>query len=297
MKRNIVFFLVTSLILVTGGLCTGEVQVLERNDLTVLFEPSLRQASKEVADIYPAIKGEIEATFGWNLGVKPALLLISDGRSFSSMAENPLTVAFAVPSRGLIVINYSKMRSHPFNFEDTLRHEICHLMLHEHIKGPVLPRWLDEGVCQWASGGAVDIIMDQKRSLLNRAVLRGRFIPLSSLQRGFPITKDPLLLAYEESKGFVEYIVGRYGKEGILKVLEHLKRGEEVETAVLRSLSIALDRLEEEWHGSLKKKMTWFIYLSYHIYEILFTVLALLVIVAFIRAMVKKRAYRKGEAE
>jgi hypothetical protein len=101
----------------------------------------------------------------------------------------------------------------------------------------------------------------------------------------------------EESKGFVKYIVGRYGKEGILEVLEHMKRGEEVETAVLRSLSIALDRLEEEWHGSLKKKMTWFIYLSYHIYEILFTVLALLVIVAFIRAMVKKRAYRKGEAE
>jgi hypothetical protein len=295
--KILILLLATCLILFTKGLYGGEVQVLERDDIRVLFEPPLGAASKEVANVYQGIRGEIEGIFGWSLNFRPTVLLISDSKHFGRMAESPLTVAFAVPSKGLIVIDYSKMKRHPFNLQDTLKHEICHLLLHEHIKEAVLPRWLDEGVCQWASGGVVDIIMDQKRSLLNRAALRGKFIPLGSLRRGFPRDKDSLLLAYEESKGFVEHIIAKFGKEGILRVLEHMKRGEEADTAVLRSLSMPLDRLEEAWHRSLMRKMTWFTYLSYHLYEILFALGALITIYAFIRAIGRKRAYMKGDEE
>ena len=298
MKEKIpIILLATCLVLLTRCLYGGEVQVLERDDLTVLFEPTLGAASREVAEIYEGTKGEIEGTFGWSLNLRPTVLLINDSRHFRRMAESPLTIAFAVPSKGLIVIDLSKMRTHPLNLADTFKHELCHLLLHQHIRGAILPRWLDEGVCQWASGGIGDIIMDQKASLLNRATLKGKLIPMDSLQKGFPPDRDSLILAYEESKGFVEYIVARSGKEGLLGILEQMKRGEELHIAILRSLSIPLERLEEEWHGWLKKKMTWFTYLSYHLYEILFALVALITIYAFIRVMVRKRAYMKGETE
>ncbi len=295
MKRHFPFLLAASLILLTKGLYGEEVQVLEKNDVIVLFAPPLGVVSGEVAGSFARIKGEIEKTLGWDLAVRPTVFLTNDSRSFHSMAESPFTVAFAVPSRGLIVVDYGKIKGQPFTLEGTLRHEICHLLLHEHVTGPILPRWLDEGVCQWASGGVVDIVMDQKRSLLNRAALRDRFIPLDSLKEGFPGDKDSLLLAYEESEGFVKHIIARSGREGILSVLEHMKRGEEVDTAIRGSLSVPLERLEKEWQRSLRRKMTWFTYLSYHLYEILFALAALTSLYAFIRAVVRKRAYMKGD--
>ena len=40
-----------------------------------------------------------------------------------------------------------------------------------------------------------------------------------------------------------------------------------------------------------------FTYLSYHLYEILFAVMALISVYAFIKVMMKKRAYKREETE
>jgi hypothetical protein len=106
-----------------------------------------------------------------------------------------------------------------------------------------------------------------------------------------------MLLAYEESKSFVTHIVSRFGKEGVLSVLEHMKKGESVDTAILSALSTPLDTLEEQWHNSLRKKMTWFTHLSYYLYEILFALMALISIYAFIKITVRKRAYMAEDTE
>ena len=139
--------------------------------------------------------------------------------------------------------------------------------------------------------------MDQKRSLLNRAALRGRFIPLESLQKGFPRNDEGMILAYEESKSFVGRITSKYGKEGILRVLDGMKNGEAADIALLKALSVPLRTLEKEWHESLRRKMTWFTYLSYHLYDILFALMALIVMVAFVKIILRKRAYMKEEVE
>jgi len=139
--------------------------------------------------------------------------------------------------------------------------------------------------------------MDQKRSLLNRAALRGRFIPLNSLQKGFPRNVEGMILAYEESKGFVVHITSKYGKDGILRILDCMKNGEAADAAVLKSLSAPLRTLEKEWHESLRRKMTWFTYLSYHLYEILFALMGLIAMIAFVKIILRKRAYLKEEME
>lgn len=285
------------LIIFTCRLCAAEVHVLQDKDLTVIFDAGLRPAAQEVAYIYPEVRVELESTFGWNLNARPSVILIKERKHFVKMAKNPLTVAFAVPGKNLIVVDHSKMSVHPFSLELTLKHELCHLLLHYHIGEGCLPRWFDEGVCQWVSGGLADIIMEQKRSVLNTAALRGRFISLGLLQQDFPYDKEGLLLAYEESRSFVNYIIGEYGKEGILKVLEQMKKGEDTRTAFLKALDISLEKLEEEWHDSLRRKMTWFTYLSYHLYEIVFALVAIITIFAFIKMILRKRAYMKEETE
>jgi hypothetical protein len=281
----------------TPNLFAGEIHCLRKNNMAVFFEPSLETAAKEVAEIYPEAKAGLENVLGWDLNITPSVLLIKHTENFQRIAESPLTIAFAVPAKNLVVIDYSRMNINPFTLENTLKHELCHLLLHHHIKAPVLPRWLDEGVCQWLSDGIGDIIIDQKRSFLNKAALSRRFIPLRELERSFPQKENSLILAYEESKGFVTHITSKFGREGMLQVLDLMKKGEDTDTAILKAFSIPTQVLEKEWHDSLKSKITWFTNLSYHLYDILFALMGLITILAFIRLIIKKRALRNEEMD
>ena len=276
-------------------LIAGKMEVLTNRNLTVYFDSPVRSAAKEVAEMYLKIKAELESTFGWSLPLNPSVVLINNSRRFEMMAESPLTVAYAVPNRNLVVIDLTKIRNNPFSLENTLKHEICHLLLHHHIKNQNLPRWLDEGVCQWVSHGISDIIMNPKQSFLSKAAAREKFIPLSSLQRGFPRDKGPLLLAYEESKSFLDYITGRFGRDGLLNALGFMKKGEDEYAAFHRAFNLTLNSLENDWHESLKKKMSWLAQVSFYLYEILFGLMALIAVYAFIKVLLKRRAYMEAE--
>jgi hypothetical protein len=97
---------------------------------------------------------------------KPLIVMINNRNRFLQTTDHPLTIAYAIPKRNLIVIDYSRVVTTPFSLETTLTHEFCHLLLHEHI--PNIPRWLDEGLCQWASGGVDEIIYNLRQSQLNQ---------------------------------------------------------------------------------------------------------------------------------
>ena len=297
MRRKHLFFLAVLLLVSTRGLCAEKPCVFEEEDITVIFDAPLRSAAREVIDMYPGIKADLERIFGWDLDLVPAVLLMRDTEQFQRLARNPMTVAFAVPEKDLVVIDHSRMNINPFSLDIILKHELCHLLLHHHIRVTLLPRWLDEGVCQWASDGIGEIIMDQKMSLLNRAARSGRFIRLRDLEKSFPHSKDRLLLAYEEIKSFIEHILGEFGTEGVLCVLENMKNGEDVHAAVLRGLSTPLETLENEWHSSLMRRVTWFTYLSYHLYDILFGLMGVIMLYAFVRAILKKKAYMEEDGE
>jgi hypothetical protein len=142
----LIFLLATCLILFATCLYAGDFHIIEEKHVKVFFDPSLGSAAQDVADMFPHLKANLEREFGWDLNLIPSVLLMKDRKLFQRMAESPLTVAFAVPARNLIVIDYTRMLVRPFSLEITLKHELCHLLLHHHIRGHDFPRWLDEGV-------------------------------------------------------------------------------------------------------------------------------------------------------
>ncbi|MDD5722216.1 MAG: peptidase MA family metallohydrolase [Syntrophales bacterium] len=267
----------------------------ETDAVIVLFEEPLEIAAKEVSDIYPALREELEKTLGWRLDFKPTVLLIKDRQTFQERAGSTLFTAFAVPGQRLIVIDYSRMAADPSLLATTLKHELCHLLLHHHIQSANLPRWLDEGISQWVSGGMAGIIMDRERFVLNRAVLSGNYISIRNLVTYFPAGEVPLLTAYEESKDLIEYINRKFGRKGILDILKYLREGYAPDRAIHRSLSISLAELESKWVKDLGKRATWFTYLVVHLYQTLFFLGALLTVFGFIRARIRKRNYQDDD--
>ena len=244
-----------------------------------------------------AVKKELENLFEWRFNVKPQVILVKDNQNFKKMTRNDLFVAFVVADKNLIVIDYSRMNVRPFTLGVTLKHELCHLLLHSQISYSNLPRWLNEGFCQWISDGIGEIYLDKSNSALDAAIISGRIIPLDRLTDHFPGNKASLILAYEQSKSVITYIERQYGKGTITDILGHLKNGDSMETASMKSLSVTVGELEKEWLDQLERTPRWMIFLANNLYGILFFLAALLTFFGFIRLVMRKRAYKDWEDE
>lgn len=274
----------------------ARLEEIRTNDAVIFFDHTAGTAAAMILEIYPGVKSDLAATLGWKVDFRPEIRLIKDKDTMKRTAGNDLAVALAIPDRNLILLDTSRVYDKPFSLETALRHEVCHLLLHRNIRNEDLPRWFDEGVCQWASGGIAEIMTDSGDDLLSKAVISGKLISIDELS-SFPSDRWPLLLAYEESKGFVEYIVEKYGRSGMLRLLKFLKEGHSMEESFREVLSVSPYELEINWHAYLKTKYTRFSYLSRNLYVILFSVAALLTVYGFFRMMKKKREYVDNEED
>ncbi len=268
-------------------------EVVETSEVIVMFEPGVGRGAENVAEIYAEIKTKTQNLFRWTYDRKPFIVLINNRERFLKTADHPITIAYAVPERNLIVIDYSRVVTTPFSLDTTLTHEFCHLLLHDHILN--IPRWLDEGLCQWASGGFDEIIYNLRQPALNQAVIGGNFIPFETLVSGFPGSEQDRILAYEQSKSFITYLVRHFGEDKLFELLDRMARKESIEKAFNAVYRTRLDQMEISWQESIRKNLTWFTYLSNHLYELLFVAGALLTVIGFFRLIWKKHQYKDDD--
>lgn len=268
----------------------AEIKSIQSDEVLVMYEGQMKRVAKEVAGVYPDVKKELVETLKWDIDFRPQIVIAKDRNTFEKIVGSKIIVAFAVPERNLIVLDVSRVYSKPFSLETTLKHELCHLALHRNIKQNNLPRWLDEGVCQWASGGIAELVTGGGERALSKATISNNIIRIRSLER-FPQDEKYLLLAYEESKSFTEYIVSEYDEQGLLRILEFLKEGESIDDSIEKGIFIKLHDLEKNWLGYLHRKHTWVSYVSNNIYTILFFLAGIVTLYGFIRFLKKKREY------
>ncbi len=264
-------------------------------EIIVRHEASLRNAAKQIASDYKKTRNDIETKLGLRLQRDPVVVLIRSNDAFQDMARNKLVTAFAMPERNLIVIDYSKMNRIPFDFEDTFKHELAHILLHQKISSSALPKWLDEGVAQWASGGIADILHTGEKDLLQQAVLSHNLLPLADISSVFPESPRGLMLAYEESKSFVEYIVKHYGEAKLRSLLHSLAKQGTIEQAVYDNYGVSLEMLEQDWKKTLSIEISWFSYAADHLIWALFFFAAVITVAGY--CVVKRRIknYREDE--
>lgn len=298
MSRRIFFpsvlFVLLALLI---GSSYGEKRILVGKTVIVSFDDPLQNSAMEVLKMYPAIRAELLKDLGWSTDFRPEIVLVKDSATFRRVVGSDLVTALAIPQRDLIVVDYSKMNVHPFTLATTLKHELCHLELHHHIAQSTLPRWLDEGICQWVTGGFAEIMTEGNHSILREAALSNRLISFEGLAERFPHEGRDFLLAYEESRSIVEYIKSEFGVSGVRSILKYLSQDDTLENAVQKSLLISLDELEKRWRLSITEKTLWFSYISDNLYEILFLFAALITIYGFFRTLKKKREYKEEEDE
>lgn len=274
-----------------------EVATIESGDIVVRFERPLLNMAKEIVRLFPSVRDELATLLQWEFRFRPEVILIRDDKTFRMIARSEMVVAFADPERQLIVIDCSRVGTHPFDLDVTFKHELCHLLLHAHI--PVgLPRWFDEGVAQWVTGGLAEIFIDDRKSVLMEAALAGRLFRFDDLSARFPEDRHGLVLAYEQSRSVVEYIVESYGTPRLLRLLNALEDGSSMDDAVQKDLGLTMGELERDWVSHLnKKRVTWPIYISKNLYEILFFFASLIAIIAAAKIIAGRLTRRVSRGE
>jgi hypothetical protein len=297
-NRSVNIFLLACILVLTSlaqnanCLSTG---VLQGAGVRVLFENPHQQTAVEMVRLYPVIKEDLEEFFGWRIVFIPTVMLFHNHDRFRMTVDSDLIVAYAIPGKNLIMIDYSKMQKHPFTIEATFKHELCHLLLHRYIPNKRLPKWLDEGIAQWVSGGLADVLINLKKTELNRAMLSIHYLPIRALMERFPKDEVSIMLAYEESRSLVDYIIDIYGAKGLLGILDRLRNGGDIDSAIQQSLFISSEELERRWHEGLKGHMAWFLFVSNNLYEILFFSASLVLVIGFVRILLKKRLHSFDE--
>lgn len=255
--------------------------------VAVYYPANLHGVAGEIRDSYPEIKAAAENVLGWEMIGTVSIVLAERSSLFEMSAGTPHIVAYAVPRKNLIVVDHQKLQAHPFTLRSVVMHELFHLILHRHIPAGLLPRWFEEGVCQWASDGLGEILSGGR--VLDRAVIRGDLLPFRFIERAFPRDPAAMRLAYEQSKSFVIYLVGLYGRESLMRILESMKAGNSFGSAVEAVLGMSADRIEEDWRNSLTGRDAWISLVAYHLYRLIFGLAAVLAVAGFIRVMIKKR--------
>ncbi len=282
--------------LIMQSTAAAQPKVLQSPAVEIVYDPAIEHGAVEALDIFPQLKRELEALLALDLDIRPRIVLIKDTLTFQQLSRNDLFVAFAVPAENLIVIDYSRMKQRPFSLRITGKHELCHLLLHRHVDGSRLPRWFDEGICQWVSDGIGEIYTGGRWSGLDAAVMAGSVLDFNRIAGRFPVDRAALMLAYAQSKSIVTYIDRKYGTEGILDILKRLEKGDSMETAVSESLGASFDELQSAWLRQLESTPRWLVFLSDNLYAILFFAAAVLTIFGFIRRRVHRRRWERGEA-
>jgi hypothetical protein len=139
------------------------------------------------------------------------------------------------------------------NVVEVFAHEFSHVALSRALTGVKIPVWLNEGLAiyearEWTFS---------RISVLTRASLTDRLIPLPVLTLSFPAQEEPAELAYAESFMFISFLINKVGREAFHRLIRDYIRYGDLAGALRRGTGMNLADLEERWLVYLKLRVSW----------------------------------------
>ncbi len=127
-------------------------------------------------------------------------------------------------------------------------HEITHIIVSRATKDSYVgvPLWLNEGLAEY---GNIEQDSGYDR-YLEWAVDTNRLFPFSSLNR-FPGNPNLTLVAYGQSKSFIEFLVQEYPEENMKNLMKEISARKSIDDSFISSYGKNLNDLEGEWKSTL----------------------------------------------
>jgi len=140
--------------------------------------------------------------------------------------------------------------------EDFLGHEAGHRFFYyafPHVRHPVRPNWLDEGMASYSAVKAGGLSPSYQSIVDSVKLGDPPFSGIAGLDKlqasGFGKSFN---LFYEEAATIIFYLVEKYGGESFLQFLREYDQSLSLEGAVLKTFNISFNQLESEWMQSIR---------------------------------------------
>jgi hypothetical protein len=160
----------------------------------------------------------------------------------------------AYPEQNVIVLLSPRaVKGSRMNVVHVFAHEFSHIALGRALGGVTVPVWLNEGLAMYEAREWTF----SRISVLTRASLMDRLIPLPILTLSFPAEKEPAELAYAESFMFISFLINKVGREAFHRLIRDYTRYGDLAGALRRGTGMNPADLEERWLVYLKLRVSW----------------------------------------
>ncbi len=229
---------------------------LEHDETTVYYPAGAERMARTALDKTALIRLRIRRRFSVALGVV-RIELVRGHPPLQALTHHPVppwATAFASPQRQLIGIRIDQADVLQNRLVGTLKHELMHIALGQ-IEGQAgweLPRWFNEGVCEWYSG----VMHFQGRQALTQEAALGHLIPFSQIDAGFPDDSRQATQAYRQSQSFVRYLAEQY-PGSIRGTLQLFRSGRAMNGALEEAAGTEFATLEADWRNRVTPSHPW----------------------------------------
>lgn len=128
-------------------------------------------------------------------------------------------------------------------------HELTHLVVGElmfNCYGVGLPTWLNEGLARYAESNIDERDLNQFQAALEANELP----PLKTLASGFSAYGGSASVSYTQSYVIVKYLIDEYGPDMMLSLLDTVKSGNRIDTALEEVYGFDTAGLDVEWRST-----------------------------------------------
>jgi hypothetical protein len=236
----------------------SDFELLKYGWLTIEFPASVRDRVQGLVREVEEYRERLSGDFGQAV-LTEALVRVA--RSPEQMAElapedaPPPTYAAGVayPSIHLALVALrAPQSSEAPDLAELLRHELGHLALHDATGGHHVPRWFDEGLAIHESGE----LPWARRMALADASFGKRLLPLADLDRGFPVERYEVNVAYAESADFVSFLLRDVDRARFGSLVERVRAGTAFDRALEDAYGTDARKLEYEWREGLSRRFS-----------------------------------------
>jgi hypothetical protein len=137
-----------------------------------------------------------------------------------------------------------------------LWHEFCHVLT-LHLTQNKMPRWLSEGISVYEERQADPSWGEHLQPRYRDMLLGKELTPIAELSSAFLAPKSPVHLqfAYFQCSLVVQFVVERFGREPLLKVMRDLGNGAAINDALAKHV-LPLPQLEKEF-ATFARGLAW----------------------------------------
>lgn len=154
---------------------------------------------------------------------------------------------------GVLRVSVEDLAQERGRWERVARHELVHAFVQE-VGGLHVPGWLNEGLAQWLEwSGREESNRDTALGEARARLKKGGAFELTRLEGSLAAWTDreEIRRAYAQSLAFVGELLGRFGREELIRVVKACAAGRGVAEAFEERSAVALDVVFADWVSGL----------------------------------------------